>query len=63
MPFANIVIGLLVIGLALWLINRYAPMPSNVRMIVNAIAAVGIGIWLLQVTGLWGSVSVQPVAR
>jgi hypothetical protein len=42
------------IGFALWLINRLIPMESTIRGILNAVVVIAVGVWLLQVFGLWG---------
>lgn len=57
MPLLNIVITLVVIGLALWLINNFIPMASSIKSILNVVVVVAVGIWLLQAFGLWSQVS------
>lgn len=57
MPLLNIVVMLIVFGVALWLINRYIPMASSIKMILNVVVVVAVGIWVLQATGLWGQVN------
>jgi len=56
-PLINIVIALVIAGLALWLINRYIPMASGIKTILNVVVTVAVGVWVLQVTGLWGPIS------
>jgi thiol:disulfide interchange protein len=57
MPLINIVIALIVVGMALWLINRFIPMASSIKTILNVVVVVAVGVWILQVTGLWGPIS------
>ena len=57
MPLLNIVMMLIVVGVGLYLINRYIPMASSIKSILNVVVVVVVCIWLLQVTGLWGSVT------
>jgi hypothetical protein len=57
MPLLNLVVMLIVIGVVLHLINRYIPMASSIKSILNVVVVVVVCIWLLQVTGLWGSVT------
>jgi len=57
MPLVNVVIALIVVGMALWLINRYIPMQSGIKMILNVVVVVAVGVWVLQATGLWGPIS------
>ena len=35
MPLVNLVIALIIIGMLLWLINRYIPMASSIKTILN----------------------------
>jgi len=57
MPLLNIVVVLIVIGVALWLINNYIPMASAIKAILNIVVVVSVGVWLLKAVGLWGSVT------
>ena len=57
MPLLNIVVALVVIGVALWLINNYIPMASSIKSILNVVVVVAVGVWLLQAFGLWGHVT------
>src|SRR5512142_1070275 len=57
MPLVNLVFALIIVGVALWLINRFIPMASSIKTILNVVVVVSVGIWVLQATGLWGSVS------
>ncbi len=57
MPLINIVIGLVVVGVALWLINNFIPMASSIKAILNVVVVVAVGVWVLQAFGLWGRVT------
>jgi hypothetical protein len=57
MPLINIVIALVIVGVVLYLINRYIPMASSIKSILNVVVVVAVGIWVLQVVGLWGNIS------
>jgi len=63
MPLVNIVIALIIVGVALWLINRFIPMASSIKTILNIVVVVSVGVWVLQVTGLWGPISTYRVTR
>ena len=62
MPLINIVVALVVVGVALWLINNYIPMASSIKTILNVVVVVAVVIWVLQVVGLWGRVTGYKVA-
>jgi hypothetical protein len=57
MPLLNIVVTLIIVGVGLYLVNRYIPMASSIKSILNVVVVVVVCVWVLQVTGLWGTVS------
>ena len=63
MPLLNIVIALIVVGVALWLINRFIPMASSIKTILNVVVVVAVGVWVLQAVGLWGQISTFRISR
>jgi len=63
MPLLNLVVVLIIIGVGLYLINRYIPMASSIKSILNVVVVVVVCVWVLQATGLWGSVSTFRLTR
>src|ERR1017187_8276310 len=57
MPLVNLVIALIVVGVALWLINTYIPMASSIKTILNIVVVVAVAIWVLQAVGMWGRIT------
>jgi len=57
MPLVNIVIALIIVGVALWLINSFIPMASSIKTILNIVVVVAVSIWVLQAVGLWSRVT------
>jgi len=57
MPLINIVLALILVGVALWLINNFIPMASSIKTILNVVVVVAVSIWVLQAFGLWGRVT------
>jgi len=57
MPLINVVIALIVVGVALWLVNNYIPMASGIKTILNIVVVVAVGVWVLRAFGLWGQVT------
>ncbi len=53
-PLITVIITLVVVGLILWLINRYIPMASSIKSILNIVVVIIVIIWLLRVFGIWG---------
>ena len=57
MPLINLVIVLIVVGVALWMINRFIPMASSIKTILNVVVVVAVCVWVLKAVGLWGEIS------
>jgi len=57
MPLINLVIVLIVVGVLLWLVNRYIPMQGTIKSILNAVVVIVVVLWLLNVFGLFSSFS------
>lgn len=49
----TVVITLIVVGLILWLINRFIPMASSIKTILNVVVVIAVILWLLKVFGIW----------
>jgi len=49
-----VVIRLLVVGILLGLINRYIPMASSIKSLLNGVVVIYMVIWVLQVFGILG---------
>ena len=63
MPLITIVLVLIVVGVRLWLINTYIPMQSAIKTILNVVVVIAVAVWVLQATGLWGSVTSYRISR
>jgi hypothetical protein len=57
MPLINIVIALIVVGVALWLINNYIPMANSIKTILNVVIVVMVAVWVLKAVGMWGHIT------
>jgi len=56
MNLIQLVIVLVVVGVILWLIQTYIPLPPPIKTITTILIVLFVCIWLLQVIGLVGSV-------
>jgi hypothetical protein len=63
MPLLQLVLVLIVVGVALWLVNNYIPMASSIKTILNVVVVVCVAVWVLQATGLWSQVSSYRLTR
>jgi cytochrome c oxidase assembly factor CtaG len=57
MPLVTVVIVLAVVGLLLWLVNRYIPMQGQIKAILNGVIVIAVVLWLLKVVGLFDNLS------
>jgi len=63
MPLIQVVMVLIVVGVLLWLINRFIPMAGSIKSILNAVVVIAVVLWLLNVFGLIGSLSKIRVGK
>jgi hypothetical protein len=63
MPLLQIVIVLIVIGVLLWLVNRFIPMQGTIKSILNAVVIICVVLWLLNVFGVFHSLSGMHIGR
>jgi hypothetical protein len=52
MPIVQIAITLIVVGILLWLVNRFIPMAGSIKSILNAVVVICVVVWLLNIFGL-----------
>lgn len=52
MSIINVVIVLIIVGVLLYLINRYLPMDGKIKQILNIVIVIAVIIWLLKAFGL-----------
>jgi type IV secretory pathway TrbD component len=52
MPLINVVLTLIVVGILLWLVNRYIPMQGTIKGILNAVVVIVVVVWIVNVFGL-----------
>jgi 1-acyl-sn-glycerol-3-phosphate acyltransferase len=57
MPLINLIIVLVIVGVALWLINNYIPMDGTIKKILNVVVIIIVVLWLLSAFGILGSMS------
>jgi hypothetical protein len=57
MPLIQVLLVLIVVGVLLWLINRFIPMQSTIKSILNAVVVIAVVLWLLNIFGLLQSLS------
>lgn len=49
----TVVVTLIIVGLVLWLINRFIPMAGSIKSILNVVVVIAVILWLLRVFNIW----------
>jgi hypothetical protein len=57
MPLIQILLALIVVGVLLWLVNRFIPMQHTIKSILNGVVVIGVVLWLLNTLGLFHSLA------
>ena len=57
MPILTVLLVLVVVGVVLYLLERFVPMDATIRWIIRAVIIIMMIVWLLKVIGIWGSLS------
>ena len=57
MPLLQILVALVVVGVLLWLVNRFIPMQGTIKSILNAVVVIAVVLWLLNIFGVLHSLS------
>jgi len=63
MSILSLIVGLIVIGILLWLVNAYIPMDGKIKNILNIVVVIVVVIWLLNVFGIFGHLGEMQVPR
>jgi len=63
MTLLNLVVMLVIVGMGLYLINRYIPMASSIKSILNVVVVVVVCVWVLQSVGLWNGATNFRIPR
>jgi len=53
MPLIQLLEVLIVVGILLWLVNRFIPMQGTIKSILNGVVVIAVVLWLLNVFGLF----------
>jgi hypothetical protein len=53
MPLIQVVVALIIVGVLLWLINRFIPMAGSIKSILNVVVVIAVILWLLNIFGIF----------
>ena len=63
MPLMQLVITLVVVGILLWLVNRFIPMQSSIKSILNGVVVICVVLWIVNLFGVFSSLHNIHVGR
>ena len=63
MPLLTFVVVLVCVGVLLWAVNTYIPMPANYKKLLNIVAIIATVLWVLDLFGVFNAVSGIRVGR
>jgi hypothetical protein len=52
-----------VVGVLLWLVNRFIPMQGTTKFILNGVVVIAVVLWLMNVFGLFHSLAGIDVGK
>ena len=52
MPVIDLLVTLVVVGVALWAVNTYLPMDRKIKSILNLVVVILVVLWLLRGFGV-----------
>jgi hypothetical protein len=63
MPLLQLLGVLIVVGILLWMVNRFIPMAASIKSILNVVVVICVALWLANAFGLIHSLSKIHVGR
>jgi uncharacterized membrane protein YkgB len=63
MPLIHVVVVLIVVGVLLWIINRFIPMAGSIKSILNAVVVIAVILWLLNIFGIFDYHSLMHMGK
>lgn len=57
MPLVRLLEVLIGVSVLLWLVNRFIPIQGSIKSILNGVVVIAVVLWLLNVFGLFHSLS------
>ena len=55
MSLLTLIFVIVVVGVLLWVVNRFIPMDGKIRSILNAVVVIVLVLWLLDAFGILDS--------
>jgi len=55
MSLLHILIVLVIVGIVLWFVNKFIPLPNFIKTVLNVVVVIAVIWWLLTVFGIVSS--------
>ena len=53
MPLITVIITIVAVGVVLWLVNRFIPMQSQIKSILNGLVVIVLVLWIGNLYGIF----------
>ena len=63
MSLISVVIVLIVVGVLLWLVNKFIPMDAKIKQILNVVVVIIVVLWLLSLFFNFGNISTIRIGK
>jgi hypothetical protein len=63
MPLIQLLEVLVVVGVLLWLVNRFIPMQGTIKSILNGVVVIAVVLWIMNIFGLFHSLAAIHVGK
>jgi hypothetical protein len=63
MPLTTVIITIVAVGIVLWLVNRFIPMQSQIKSILNGLVVIVLVIWIGNLYGIFDHLRQFRVGR
>ena len=63
MPLVTVILVIVVVGVVLYLVNRFVPMEPNIKQLLVWVVIIALVLWLLSLFGILDFLNVVKVGR
>jgi hypothetical protein len=53
MPLTTVILAIVAVGVVLWLVNRFIPMQSQIKSILNGLVVIVLVLWIGNLFGIF----------
>jgi ABC-type glucose/galactose transport system permease subunit len=63
MPLTTVIVTIVAVGVVLWLVNRFIPMQSQIKSILNGLVVIILVLWIGNLYGLFDHLNQFKVGK